>query len=664
MHAVRFFAHHGWQGFVVLGSVVLVITGGEALYADMGHFGRRTRSGWPGSRSSCRRCLLNYFGQAAWIIRHPDSGGEPVLCARPAGPHLPDGLARHGRDDHRVPGAHLGRLSRSRGRPSSSGSFPRVTIVHTSGEAEGQIYVPEINTALAVACVGLVLGFKESSALAAAYGIAVTGTMAITSIVYFVVLRRTWNWPLWRALPLVAVFLSFDLPFFGANALKFFSGGWFPIAAALVVFLVMTTWKTGRALLGRNIASQLLPIDLFVADVGEHCPHRVSGTAVFMSSNPAGVPIVLLHHWKHNQVLHQTVVLLSVISETIPEVTGRERIGVKSLGNGFFQVTAHYGFMQTPNVPQVMQEAAKAFGVPYERGAHELLPRARDAADRGATARCSAGARRSSRSSPETPDPRPSTSASPRTGSSSWGCRSISEGTTTIASQSQPLVLVIEDEAQMRTFVRIALEAYGFATLEASTAADGIRQAAAHTPDLVLLDLGLPDADGSEVTRRIREWSSLPILIISARGTEASKVKALDEGADDYITKPFGAAELMARVRVALRKAGPRDVPADVVHVGNEVRVDLANRIVVVRGKEVHFAPVEYKLLVALVKRAGRVITYRELLEQVWGSDQAQPVQTLRVYMAQLRQKLERQPARPKYLLTETGVGYRLRLEL
>ncbi len=227
-------------------------------------------------------------------------------------------------------------------------------------------------------------------------------------------------------------------------------------------------------------------------------------------------------------------------------------------------------------------------------------------------------------------------------------------------SQSQPLVLVIEDEAQMRTFVRIALEAYGYATLEASTAADGIRQAAAHVPDLVLLDLGLPDADGSEVTRRIREWSNLPILIISARGAEASKVKALDEGADDSITKPFGAAELMARVRVALRKAGPRDVPADVVHVGHEIRVDLANKIVVVRGKEVHLAPVEYKLLLALVRRAGRVVTYRELIEQVWGAE-GQQLQTLRVYMAQLRQKLERQPARPKYLLTETGVGYRLR---
>ena len=231
-------------------------------------------------------------------------------------------------------------------------------------------------------------------------------------------------------------------------------------------------------------------------------------------------------------------------------------------------------------------------------------------------------------------------------------------------SPSQPLVLVIEDEAQMRTFVKIALEAYGFNTLEASTAEDGIRQAAAHVPDLVLLDLGLPDGDGSEVTRRIREWSTLPILVISARDAESSKVKALDEGADDYITKPFGAAELMARVRVALRKAGPRDAPADVVQVGNEIRVDMRNRVVVVRDQEVHLAPVEYKLLVALVRRAGRVVVYRELIEQVWGSEQGQQVQTLRVYMAQLRRKLERQPARPKYLLTETGIGYRLRLAL
>jgi two-component system KDP operon response regulator KdpE len=229
-------------------------------------------------------------------------------------------------------------------------------------------------------------------------------------------------------------------------------------------------------------------------------------------------------------------------------------------------------------------------------------------------------------------------------------------------SSTQPVILVIEDEAQMRTFIRIALAAYGFSTLEATTAEDGIRQAAAHVPDLVLLDLGLPDADGSEVTKRIREWSSLPILIISARDAELTKVKALDEGADDYITKPFGAAELMARVRVALRKAAPRDAAGQVIQVGTEIRVDLRNRLVVVRGEEVHLAPVEYKLLVALVQRAGRVVTYKDLIDEVWGARYAQQVQTLRVYMAQLRRKLEKEPAHPKYLLTETGVGYRLRL--
>jgi two-component system KDP operon response regulator KdpE len=231
-------------------------------------------------------------------------------------------------------------------------------------------------------------------------------------------------------------------------------------------------------------------------------------------------------------------------------------------------------------------------------------------------------------------------------------------------SEPQPVVLVVEDEAQMRTLVRIALEAYGYRMLEAITAADGIRQAASNTPDLVLLDLGLPDTDGSEVIRRIREWSHLPIIVISARGGELSKVKALDEGADDYITKPVGAAELMARVRVALRKAArPRDVPADVVHVGDDVRVDLVRRIVLVRGKEVHFTPIEYKLLATLVRQPGRVLTHRHLLEQVWGPDHEQQVQALRVYMTALRHKLERQPARPKHLLTETGVGYRLRLE-
>jgi two-component system KDP operon response regulator KdpE len=232
-------------------------------------------------------------------------------------------------------------------------------------------------------------------------------------------------------------------------------------------------------------------------------------------------------------------------------------------------------------------------------------------------------------------------------------------------SEVEPLVLVVEDDRQMRTFIRIALEAYGYRMIEAATAAEGIKLAARQPPDVVLLDLGLPDADGSLVTQRIRETSQVPILVISVRGAERTKVKALDDGADDYLTKPFGAAELMARIRVALRRSGAgRDAPVEVVHVGEDIRIDLARRIVTVRGKEVRMAPIEFKLLTTLVKQAGWVVTYKELLEQVWGPDHSQQVQTLRVYMTGLRHKLERQPARPKHLMTETGVGYRLRLEL
>jgi KUP system potassium uptake protein len=207
------------------------------------------------------------------------------------------------------------------------------------------------------------LTFKESSALAAAYGIAVTGSMGITSIVYFVVLRKTWSWPFWKAVPLVAVFLGVDIPFFGANALKFFHGGWFPIGVGLLIYLVMTTWKSGRTYLGRSLADRSLPIDTFVADLEVHRPHRVRGMAVFMASNPNGVPVVLLHHWKHNQVLHETVVLLSVVSEPIPELRNRDRIAVRDLGQGVFQIVAHYGFMETPNVPRIMFDATQRFGL-------------------------------------------------------------------------------------------------------------------------------------------------------------------------------------------------------------------------------------------------------------------------------------------------------------
>jgi KUP system potassium uptake protein len=363
LHAVSFFVEHRWRGFIVLGSVVLVITGGEALYADMGHFGRHPiRLAW-----FCLvmpALLANYFGQAACLIVHPELAGNPFYALVPTSLIYPmvvlSTVATIIASQALISGAYS--LTRQ---AVQLGFCPRVTILHTSGEAEGQIYVPEVNAALAIACIWLVLSFRESSALAAAYGIAVTGTMGITSIVYFVVLTRAWRWPLWRALPLVLVFLSFDIPFFAANAMKFFHGGWFPIAIGLALFMVMTTWKTGRALLARNLASRLLPIDLFLADVDEHKPHRVPGAAVFMSSNPNGVPIVLLHHWKHNQVLHETVVLLSIVTESVPEVRTAERLQVKNLGRGFFLLTAHYGFMQTPKVPEVMDLAAAYYGVPY-----------------------------------------------------------------------------------------------------------------------------------------------------------------------------------------------------------------------------------------------------------------------------------------------------------
>jgi len=227
-----------------------------------------------------------------------------------------------------------------------------------------------------------------------------------------------------------------------------------------------------------------------------------------------------------------------------------------------------------------------------------------------------------------------------------------------------PLVLVVEDEPQMRKFVRIALEAHDYRVIEAATAAEAIQQAVSYPPDAVVLDLGLPDMDGMDVTRRLREWSTVPILVISARGQEDSKVKALDGGADDYLTKPFGAAELMARLRVALRHAwGSREAPTSVVHVGDEVVVDLVKRLVHVRGEEVHLTPIEYKLLTALVKHAGMVVTHRHLLEQVWGPGHAHQMQYLRVYMTQLRHKLEANPARPRFLVTEPGIGYRLKVE-
>jgi two-component system KDP operon response regulator KdpE len=228
---------------------------------------------------------------------------------------------------------------------------------------------------------------------------------------------------------------------------------------------------------------------------------------------------------------------------------------------------------------------------------------------------------------------------------------------------SDPTVLVIEDERQIRRFLGPTLASNGYRMLEADTGAEGLTEAAAWQPDIVILDLGLPDMDGLQVLRRLREWSAVPVIVLSARGQEADKVAALDAGADDYVSKPFGPGELLARVRVALRHAASlREDAAPTFTVG-ELHLDLARRQVTVGGKEVHLTPIEYRLLTVLARHAGKVLTHRQLLPEVWGPAHTTEAHYLRVYMAQLRRKLEPEPARPRYLLTEPGVGYRLTTE-
>jgi two-component system, OmpR family, KDP operon response regulator KdpE len=229
-------------------------------------------------------------------------------------------------------------------------------------------------------------------------------------------------------------------------------------------------------------------------------------------------------------------------------------------------------------------------------------------------------------------------------------------------SEPGALVLIIEDEAQMRRFLRVSLTSNGYQVTEAETAQEGLAQAAARNPDLILLDLGLPDQDGLTVTERLREWASIPVIVISARGREEDKIKALDAGADDYVTKPFGVGELLARIRVALRHKNVSASGSSLFESG-DLRVDLGRRQVFAGGKEVHLTPIEYKLLATLIKHAGRVLTHRQLLREVWGPNSSEQTQYLRVYMGQLRHKLEQNPSRPVHLLTEPGVGYRLRFD-
>jgi KUP system potassium uptake protein len=260
------------------------------------------------------------------------------------------------------------------------GYCPRVNIIHTSKTEAGQIYIPEVNTALMIGCLLVVLGFRSTGALGAAYGIAVTGTMSITTILFYMLARSRWNWSLLHALSFAVFFLIIDLGFFGSNALKILHGGWVPIIIGLGIFTLMTTWYQGRRIVLKLLARGSLPIEMFLNSVAEHKPVRVPGTAIFMTSDPEGAPLVLLHHLKHNKVLHEQVVLLSVLSANVPEIPESERMMALELREGFWRVKARYGFMETPNVPEILARCKDAgirsekLHTTYYLGRERLIP--------------------------------------------------------------------------------------------------------------------------------------------------------------------------------------------------------------------------------------------------------------------------------------------------
>ncbi len=359
--AVRFFAENHLHGMIVLGSVILCITGGEALYADMGHFGRRPiRLSW-----CCMvmpALMLNYFGQGALLLAQPDLAFNPFYGLVPESLLYPmvalSTMATVIASQAMISGVYS--LTQQ---AVQLGFCPRIRIVNTSAQTKGQIYLPGVNNAMMVACLGLVLAFKSSSGLAAAYGIAVTIDMTISSLFFFFVARMLWGWSLWKALPLVCLFLLFDLSFLGSNLLKIADGGWFTLTVAALIMIAMATWRDGKAALGKQFQAMGLPIDLFLNSlVAGKPPVRISGTGVFMSVSPAGTPITLLHHYKHNKVLHEQVLLLSIGSTDTPFVSARQRLTVTSLGHGFYRIIARYGFMQTPNVPELLR-LAKGHGL-------------------------------------------------------------------------------------------------------------------------------------------------------------------------------------------------------------------------------------------------------------------------------------------------------------
>jgi KUP system potassium uptake protein len=378
-YALAFLFRDGPHGFLVLGAVVLVVTGGEALYADMGHFGARPiRLAW--FAVVLPALVLNYFGQGGLLVANPAAARNPFYALVPGWALYPMVALATAAAVVASQALISGVFSLTR-QAVQLGYSPRVTIRHTSMIEIGQIYLPEVNRVLAIACVVLVLTFRSSGNLASAYGIAVTGTMAITTLLFCVVARDLWRWPWLKVGALGSLFLAVDLAFLASNADKVAKGGWVPLVVALGVFILMTTWKRGRHIVSEILRENALPVDLFLQDITRKQPPRVPGTAVFMTSDQAGVPVVLLHHLKHNKVLHETVILMSVEGVEFPYVPESDRYESAGLGEGFHRVVAHYGFMETPDVPGLLRQLEATNGLrtrPQETsfylGRETLLP--------------------------------------------------------------------------------------------------------------------------------------------------------------------------------------------------------------------------------------------------------------------------------------------------
>ena len=357
IYAVRFVTGNPEVAFVAFGAVVLAVTGTEALYADMGHFGKSPiRRAW--LFFVMPALLLNYFGQGALVLGDPAAIKNPFYLLAPSWGRVPLLVLATAAAIIASQAVISGAFSLTRA-AIQMGYCPRLTILHTSERAIGQIYVPFINWMLLAAIIALVVGFRNSDNLAAAYGIAVTMAMLIDSILIFVVMRRLWNWPVWVSVLITTPLLLIDLTFLASNSLKIPDGGWFPLLIGAAVFTLLTTWKRGRSLLMRRLAEDAMPLDLFIQSIEASPPMRVPGTAIFLTSTQNRVPHALLHNLKHNKVLHERVVFLTIVTEDIPYVPAEERYEIKPLGCDFFRMVANYGFKDDPDVPELLEDCGR-----------------------------------------------------------------------------------------------------------------------------------------------------------------------------------------------------------------------------------------------------------------------------------------------------------------